>query len=167
MKKELAEALVIRRKVTILNYAKGIGNVYEACREFGVPRSSFYRWKKAYESEGIEGLIRKKPVARSHPKQIPPEYVEKILHLRTKYHLGPQRIAWYIERYHGFKTSCSSVYRTLKRNGIGPLPRNVGRRHRSGETTGQNVAGGANPKGIGSHLPILDYVGNVQDAGLR
>jgi transposase len=111
-----------------LRYAKGIGNVLEACQDFGVPRSSFYRWKRAYEQDGIEGLTRKKPVARSHPRQIPPEYVEKILHLRTEYHLGPQRIAWYLERYHGFKTSCSSVYRTLKRNGIGPLPRKVGRR---------------------------------------
>ena len=128
MKKELAEALVIRRKIVALNYAKGLGNVKMACRELGVSRASFYRWRKAYEKDGIEGLIRKKPVARSHPRQIPPEYVEKILHLRKKYHLGPQRIAWYLERYHDFKTSCSSVYRTLKRNGIGPLPRNVGRR---------------------------------------
>ena len=128
MEKALAEAFLIRRKIVALNYAKGIGNVKMACRELGVSRASFYRWKKAYEKDGIEGLIRKKPVARSHPRQIPPEYVEKILHLRNKYHLGPQRIAWYLERYHDFKTSCSSVYRTLKRNGIGPLPRNVGRR---------------------------------------
>jgi transposase InsO family protein len=78
--------------------------------------------------EGKRGLLRKKPIARSHPRQIPPEFVEKILHLRKQYHLGPQRIAWYLERYHDFKTSCSSVYRTLKRNGIGPLPRKVGRR---------------------------------------
>jgi len=73
-------------------------------------------------------LIRKKPIARSHPKQIPPEIVEKILHLRRTYHLGPQRIAWYLERYHGVKTSCSSVYRTLIRNGMRWLPKNVGRR---------------------------------------
>jgi len=128
MNSEVRDALAVRRKVAILQYAQGIGNVQEACRDFNVPRSSFYRWKRAYAKEGRAGLVRKKPVARSHPRQIPPEYVEKILHLRTKYHLGPQRIAWYIERYHGFKTSCSSVYRTLKRNGIGPLPRNVGRR---------------------------------------
>jgi len=112
----------------ILEYAAATGKVSEACRDFGIPRSSFYRWKKTLRVEGKRGLIRKKPIARSHPRQIPPEFVEKILHLRTKYHLGPQRIAWYLERYHGFKTSCSSVYRTLKRNGIGRLPRNVGRR---------------------------------------
>ncbi len=128
MNSEVRDALEAQRKFAVLQYAEGIGNVKEACRDFNVPRSTFYRWKRAYLKEGKPGLVRKKPVARSHPRQIPPEFVEKIVHLRAKYHLGPQRIAWYIERYHGFKTSCSSVYRTLKRNGIGPLPRNVGRR---------------------------------------
>jgi transposase InsO family protein len=128
MTREVRNALAAQRKFTILDYARIIGDVQEACRDFGVPRSSFYRWRKAYSAEGKAGLVRKKPVARSHPRQIPAEFVEKILHLRTQYHLGPQRIAWYLERYHGFSTSCSSVYRTLKRNGVGRLPRNVGRR---------------------------------------
>ncbi len=128
MTREVKDAFAAHRKYMILEYALGSGNVRKACRDFGVPRSTFYEWKKAYAEGGKAGLLRKKPIARSHPRQIPPEYVEKILQLRTKYHLGPQRIAWDLERYHGFKTSCSSVYRTLKRNGIGPLPRNVGRR---------------------------------------
>jgi hypothetical protein len=87
--------------------------------DFGVPRSSFYRWKKAQAAEGKAGLLRKRPIANNHPRRIPAEFVEKILHLRSTYHLGPQRIAWYLERYHGFTTSCSSMYRTLKRNGVG------------------------------------------------
>jgi transposase InsO family protein len=128
MNKEASEHLAAHRNFVILEYAKGIGSNKQACLDFGVPKSSFYEWKKAYAEGGKAGLLRKKPIAKSHPRQVPPEYVEKIIHLRTKYHLGPQRIAWYIERYHGFKTSCSSVYRTLKRNGIGRLPRNVGRR---------------------------------------
>jgi transposase InsO family protein len=128
MKKELAEALVIRQKMFIVLYAKDARNIRKACQEFGVPRSSFYRWKEAYEKAGIEGLIRKKPIAKSHPRQLPPEVVEKILHLRCTYHLGPQRITWYLERYHGVKTSCSSVYRTLVRNGMRRLPKKVGRR---------------------------------------
>jgi transposase InsO family protein len=123
--REVREALQVRRKLSVLSYIKEIGNVQESCRDLGVPRSSFYRWRKAFAAHGKEGLVRRRPIARSHPRQIPPEYVEKILHLRCQYHLGPQRIAWYLERYHGFRTSCSSVYRTLKRQGIGPLPRKV------------------------------------------
>ncbi len=128
MTSEVRDALAAQRKFVILQYGQEIGNVKQTCVEFGITRSSYYRWKKAYSAEGRAGLLRKKPIAYSHPRQIPSEFVEKILHLRTKYHLGPQRIAWYLERYHGFNTSCSSVYRTLKRNGVGRLPRNVGRR---------------------------------------
>ena len=83
--------------------------VAELCRKYGSSQDTYYRWKKAYEIGGRDALLRKRPVAKSHPRQIPPEYVEKILHLRSTYHLGPQRITWYLERYHGFKTSCSSV----------------------------------------------------------
>jgi transposase InsO family protein len=128
MNSEVRDALAAHRKFVILEYAREFGNVKKVCSEFEVARASFYRWKKAYDAEGKAGLLRKKPVAKSHPRQIPAEFVEKILHLRTKYHLGPQRIAWYLERYHGFKTSCSSVYRTLKRNGMGRLPHKAGRR---------------------------------------
>lgn len=59
MKVELREAFVIRRKLSVLDYAQGIGNVRKACLTFEVPRSSFYRWKSRYERDGMEGLIRR------------------------------------------------------------------------------------------------------------
>ena len=128
MLKEVKEELAIRRKMFFVLFTKDARNIRKAFQEFSVPRSSFYRWKKAFDTEGRAGLARKKPIARHHPRQIPPEVVEKILHLRRTYHLGPQRITWYLERYHGVKTSCSSVYRTLVRNGMRRLPKKVGRR---------------------------------------
>ena len=73
-------------------------------------------------------MVRKKPIANSHPRQLSDEIVEKILHLRQIYHFGPERITWYLERYHAIKTSSSSVYRTLIRHGLRRLPKNVGRR---------------------------------------
>lgn len=118
---------VLRKKV-VLDYAQGTGDVRGTCREFGVPRSSFYRWRKAYSAEGVAGLRRKRPIGKRWPNQVRHNAVEKVLELRREYHLGPQRIAWYLERYHGIKISCSSVYRTLVRNGVGPLPRKAGRR---------------------------------------
>ncbi len=81
MNKEAREHLAAHRKWVILEYAKAIGNNLEACREFGVPKSSFYEWKKSYAEGGKAGLLRKKPIAKSHPNQIPPEYVEKIMRL--------------------------------------------------------------------------------------
>ena len=128
MNKEAREYLAIRRKLFILEYAEATGNVRRACQEFDIPRASFYRWKRAYAKEGKAGLVRKKPIAKSHPRALSADVIEKILHLRSKYHLGPQRITWYLERYHGVKTSCSSVYRTLIRNGMRRLPNKAGRR---------------------------------------
>jgi hypothetical protein len=41
---------------------------------------------------------------------MPPELVEKVLHLRRTYHLGPIRIVWYLARYHDIKISDAGVY---------------------------------------------------------
>ena len=76
MNQEIRDALRAQRRYMVLECAKASRNVAKECREFEVPRSSFYRWRKAYEAEGWAGLLRKRPVARSHPRQIPPEYVE-------------------------------------------------------------------------------------------
>jgi len=128
MQKEVREILRIRFKFAVLDYAQGIGSVTKACREFEVPRSTFYEWKKAFDKEGKAGLARKKPIARNHPRQLSKDAVDKILHLRQEYKLGPERITWYLERYHGIKTSISSVYRTLIRHGMRRLPKTAPRR---------------------------------------
>ena len=85
-------------------------------------------WKRAYEREGEAGLVNRKPVARFHPKTTPAAIVEQILHLRRTYHLGPIRIVWYLERYHGIRVCDATVYRTLRRHGLNRLPNRVGRR---------------------------------------
>lgn len=115
-------------KKLILDLAEALGNSSKICREWSVPKSTFYGWKRAYHKHGIEGLRNKKPVGRVWKNQLSKDAVEKVLSLRKKCHLGPQRIAWYLERYYGIKTSCSTVYRTLVRNGISRLPKTVGRR---------------------------------------
>ena len=90
----IKEAFALRREQMVLEYARGVGNDAEACRFFDVPRSSFYRWRQAYAREGKAGLVRKRPIAKSHPRQLSADVVEKIVHLRRTHHLGPQRIAW-------------------------------------------------------------------------
>ena len=118
----------IIRRLRILEHAEQYGNVGFTCRYFGIARATYYRWKKKFDQEGEAGLAPKSPIAKNHPNQLSKELVEKILHLRSKYHLGPQRIEWYLQRYHGITVSGSSIYRTLVRNGTRRLPHNVGRR---------------------------------------
>ena len=83
----------VHRRLRILEHAKETGNVCLTCRYFGIGRASFYRWKKMYDQDGQEGLVPGKPIGKRWPNQLPDEVVEKILHLRRKYHLGRHRIA--------------------------------------------------------------------------
>lgn len=113
----------IQRKLRVLQHAEEIGNARKAYRYFGISRSSFYRWRDAYQKHGEAGLENAKSIPKNPANQTPAKIVEKALYLRRKYHLGPIRIVWYLARYHGIKISDAGVYRILKRNGLNWLPR--------------------------------------------
>ena len=109
MYKEARDYLEFQKRVATFKYAATWGNVAKACRVFAVPRASYYMWKKAYDAEGEDGLVRKRPIARKHLRAIPQETVDKVLELCIGYHLGPQRIVWYLERYRGIRIAFTSV----------------------------------------------------------
>jgi hypothetical protein len=98
---EVRDAFRVHYKWTVLEYAKVCRTVTKAYREFGVPKATFYDWKMAYDREGKAGLARNKPIAKNHPRSLFQDVVDRIPHLRKTYILGPERITWYLERYHG------------------------------------------------------------------
>jgi len=118
----------IRRKLNCLQFAQDCGSVVLTCRKFGVAKSSFYRWKALYKEKGEAGLINRKPCPENLLLRTPAPIEEKILHLRRTYHFGPDRIAWYLERYHQIKISGKGVYYVLKRHGLNRLPQNCRKR---------------------------------------
>jgi transposase len=118
----------IKRKLQVLEHAQETGNIAKTCRHFGISRQGFYKWKRAYEQFGDAGLINSKPCPKNPSRRTPAEIEEKIVYLRRTYHFGPHRIAWYLERYHGFKMSGSGVYSVLKRQGLSRLPANCRKR---------------------------------------
>lgn len=113
----------IQRKLKVLRHAEKTGHIARTCRYFGVGRSSFYRWKAAHDQRGEDGLVNEKPIPKNPANQTPPEIVDKVLCLRSKYLLGSIRIVWYLARYHDIKISDAGVTRILRRNGVGCLPR--------------------------------------------
>jgi transposase InsO family protein len=127
MHKEAREELRLRFKLLVLELATHFGPT-ETCRDFEVPSSTFYEWKKAFKRDGIAGLKRKKPIAFSHPRKVSQDVVDKVLYIRRSYQLGPERIMWYLERYHGINISESSVYRILKRHKVNRLSKTAPRR---------------------------------------
>ena len=88
----MGRRLSFRYKKLALDYAESIGSDAKSYREFDVLNSTFDEWRKAYKKECMAGLILKKTIAKHHPRQISGEIIENILHIRSKYYFGPQRI---------------------------------------------------------------------------
>ena len=64
---------VIKNKVGLLNLAEELNNVSRACKIMGYSRDTFYRYKEATESGGIEALIdknRRKPNIKNRTDEV-------------------------------------------------------------------------------------------------
>ena len=115
---------IVARKLKVLAHAQETGNVAKTCRYFGISRETYYQWKRTLTLKGESGLLNNRPGFKpgTCTWRIQGELEEKILHLRKTYHLGPQRISWYLMRYHAIKVTATGVYSVLKRNGLNRLP---------------------------------------------
>ena len=94
----------------------GRTTVAQACRTFGVHRSTYYRWKDQVERSGLEMLRPRELRAPRMPNQFPAVVEERIVAFSLGHAgLGPKRIAAQLRRseWGGLRVSPNGVYKVL------------------------------------------------------
>lgn len=101
--------------------AAELGNVSAACRELGLSRALFYRWKRRVERYGADGLHpRRTQARRGRPPQVPAHVERSLIGLALAWPTwGPHRLASQLARQQGLVLAPSTVYRALRRVGLG------------------------------------------------
>lgn len=80
-----AATKVAQQRLSVLELATQLGNVAEACRRSGMDRTSFYEYKRRFQTHGLAGLKDLPPIAKSHPQTTAPELVERIVALALEH----------------------------------------------------------------------------------
>jgi len=66
-----AEQKLAQKRITLLQLAKRLGNVSEACQFHSISRSQFYEYKRAFQEQGFQGLVDRPPIPQSFPDETP------------------------------------------------------------------------------------------------
>jgi len=115
------EDSVRHHRFMIMQRAALFGNVTRACREAGISRTLFYRWRQRFVRYGPDGL-RPRPTKPSRwPRQATPALEHAVLAYALLWPThGPARIAAQLgqPRWGGWRVSGSGVYGILKRHGL-------------------------------------------------
>jgi len=112
-----SDDLVLRRK-EILELSGRLGNVSEACRRFGVPRSSYYQYRKRYRESGLAGLRNRPSVHKTHPMATPRAVEQNLVELSFAHpSWGCVRLAGQL-RDSGVLISSPTVQKILSRHGL-------------------------------------------------
>ena len=107
------------RRLRVLQLAETLGNISKACRRMSMDRTSFYEYKRRYQTHGIEGLKDLPPIHLTHPQTTPPEIVERILELALKHpRWGCYKISDLL-KVEGNYVSGPTIQNILNKNGLG------------------------------------------------
>ncbi len=120
MLKLLPEEQIAKRKA-LFREARKLGNVSLACKRFGISRKTYYKWWKRFKSTKFDplSLVDQKRTARRIRRKTPKNIVKKILRIRKRTRLGPERIRDQMLRLGYRRVPCMrTISRILKKNGL-------------------------------------------------
>lgn len=109
-------------RLRLMTRAQALGNVSQACRELGISRSLFYRWRKRYLAYGPDGLHPRRLAARpGRPPMLSVQAERAILALAVTWPTwGPLQLALQLRlpEHGSWRVAPSTVYRLLRRCGL-------------------------------------------------
>jgi transposase-like protein len=110
---------LIRKRLETLELAEKLGNVSEACRITGMDRTSFYEWRKRFNSKGLTGLENKSSAPKKHPFTTPAHTTQLVVQTALKRpEWGCIRIASKLAE-HGLSISSPTVQKILIQRQLG------------------------------------------------
>ena len=106
------------RRLSVLELAQQLGSVSRACKSAGMDRTSFYEWKRRFQTHGLEGLKDLPPVHKSHPQSTPQQTIDRIVALALESPAyGCNRLSDLL-RLEGVGISAITVQSILAKNGL-------------------------------------------------
>jgi len=103
-----------------LHRAEVLGNVTATCRELGISRTVFYRWRSRLKQYGVDGLHpTRRSASRGRPPALSLQDKQSILALAVGYPARGPLFYAYLLAQQSRHLSPSTIYRALKRAGLG------------------------------------------------
>ncbi len=119
--------IIYRFRVALFARAQAVG-VSQACREFGVTRSTYYGRLQQVKLWGLDALRPRERRPPQMPNHTPPWIEQRVIAFALGFPgLGPRRIAAELaqDRWGGVVLSASGVWRVLRRHGLNTRARRL------------------------------------------
>ena len=105
--------------------------ISDVCITFGVSRATWYKWKRRYDTYGIDGLKNQSRKPHNIKSLKVTEELEKlVLELRLNNRFGPMRIRFRLKRKYGVSLGTKTIYNLLKRHKLNVLAVKLKRKYK-------------------------------------
>jgi len=115
MQSKYSRSQSIESKVAWFRCRESGMSVSKICELFSMSRKTYYKWRKRYEEEGIEGLSERSRRPNRLARLTPEPIAARVIRARRRKGYGPVLLAWYLRKHGGVALSPNGVYGVLKR----------------------------------------------------
>jgi transposase InsO family protein len=106
-------------------------SISDVCIAFGVSRATWDKWKRRYDTYGIDGLKNQSRKPHNIKNLKVTEELEKlVLELRLNNRFGPMRIRFRLKRKYGVSLGTKTIYNLLKRHKLNVLAVKLKRKYK-------------------------------------